>query len=111
MLEEAVDGIEQKIARDHLRCCAKEEKRHGVETKMQRLLNWMEAPDVERVEDFWRMVHLMQAPQLRVMMAGAMQPVPQEVDDQHHRHDLRRQRPVLGPQRIVCVSIGPSGYQ
>src|SRR5216683_865113 len=77
VLKEAVDGVEQKIARDHLRRHAKEEKRHGVEAKMKRLLKWMEAPDVERVEDFWGMVHLMQARQLRVMMTGAMQPVQQ----------------------------------
>ena len=107
MLEEAVHRVEEEVAADHLGSDAEQQERNAVAGEVQDLLEWMEPADVERVQDIGRVVDLVQAPQRRVGVAGAMHPVAHEVDREQHRHHLGPERPAVRPPGAWSVPVHP----
>jgi hypothetical protein len=50
MLKKTVSRVQQEIPGEHFGPDAEQQKWHGVQAEMQRLFDWVEAPDVERVQ-------------------------------------------------------------
>ena len=107
VLEEAVHGVQQEIAADHLGSDAEQQERHAVAGKLQDLLERVKPADVERVQDVGRVVDLVQTPERRVRVAGAMHPVAHEVDREQHHHHLDPERPVVRPPGVRSVLVHP----
>ncbi len=109
VLEESVHRINQEVAGKGFRRHAQQQERQRVAAEMQGLLERMEAPRVEGVEQIRCVMHLMQTPQPVEAVTGAMQPVTQEIDSQHDRQRLRDHWPGVRPPSAPRARVRPIG--